>query len=108
MKDSAASSRELLPLDDRRNRKSTSPAGLTPMKNEAGSARVEATGRVWDEMTARPCKVEAISSREGNIFGSADATGRGLIGISVSAEKIEGIPFAGASGVSDGFNSGAI
>ena len=46
MKDSAASSRELLPLDDRKNRKSTSPAELTPMKKEAGSARVEATGKV--------------------------------------------------------------
>ena len=59
-------------------------------------------------MTGRSRRVDAISSREGNIFGDGDATGRSLIGISVSAEKIEGIPFAGASEVSDGFNSGAI
>jgi len=44
MNDLPASSRELLPLDDRKNRKSTSPAGLTPMKKETGPARVEAIG----------------------------------------------------------------
>ena len=53
MKDSAVLSIELLPLDPRRNRKSTAPSGLTPMKKELGSARIETTGKVGKETNGR-------------------------------------------------------
>src|SRR6516162_124717 len=53
MKDSAVSSIELLPLDVRRKRKSTSPSGLTPMKKELGSARVKTTGKGGKETNGR-------------------------------------------------------
>jgi hypothetical protein len=104
---SAVSSRELLPLDVRRKTKSTSPRGLTPMKKEAGSARMEATGSAGEESKGRCCKLDAISSLERKTFGKSETAGRGRIGISVSAEKIEGMPLGGVSEASDGFNSGA-
>ena len=106
MKDFAVSSSALLPLDDRRNRKSTSPAGLTPMKNDVGSAKVDATGNVDEKIGCRFSRVDAISNREGKDFGKSEATGRDRIGISVSAEKIDGMPFCGESEASEGFNSG--
>jgi hypothetical protein len=107
MTDSAVSSRELLPLDVRKKTKSTSPCGLTPIKKEAGSARIEAPGSAGEETNGRCCRLDAISSLERNTFGKSEAGGRVRIGMSVSAEKMEGMPLGGASEASEGFNSGA-
>ena len=73
MKDSAVSSIELVPLDVRRNTKSTCPSGLTPMKKELGSERVETTGKGGMEANGRCRRVDAISSREGNLCGESVA-----------------------------------